>query len=303
MSALDIVSIRTFDEYFSFEGSIEPLYLLLAQIATWSENDLAMLLFLSHLIIITCFYIGFYRLKKYSPVWLSVFLFCFLIYNMSLQLSRQMISIAIVFLGATFLLEKKILIFSVSLLLAICFHRSAILGALLIPFLYTNNRKIVIGIFISIAIFFSAFNYLLPLIKTIGLEKFVKYGEVGAEREGRLSISELLLHLIFLGSFLILSRKKLDHIRNVSWLFICEFILNLFQLRSAFLGRIGYYLYVFYIPFLPHVVFLNYENKIKNKPVRVAGIMLFIIAYWAYVYIYSRAAATYPYTSAILGIR
>lgn len=285
---------------FNLISSIEPLYSFLGYVVYKMNGDFNTLLLLTHSLIIGFFCIGFWRLRNTAPLWLMMFFFCFLFYNMSLQLSRQSVAVAIVFWGSTYLMEKRIWIFLGAIVIGILFHKSAVTAILLIPFYYRESRKLqLLMLFGSIAglLFYNIFLSNLTSVQVF--EKYESYAE-GAKFEGQLSSSEFIIRIVFLFVLYLWGGKKISS--PVLTLFLMEFIINLFQIRSRFVGRMGMYIYVLYFFYLPLVMTSKQRNIKRILPIIKIAVFSITIFYWWLVYIDHVAGETYPYSSKILGI-
>lgn len=287
-------------KYFSFSlyGIIEPLYCFLGYITYILHGSFYTLLLITHSIIIGGFFWAFWRLRKTSPLWLSTSFFCFLYYNTSIQISRQALAIAIVFLGFTYLREKKLYVFLLSVIIAFLFHRSAIGAILFIPFFYYNKEKwiqqaVLLGVIIT---FFMFAEVLSNLTFIQGFDKYESY--YNGFYEGKLSYSELLLRITFLLFLFYVSRWKCN--KSIILLFLVEFFLNLFQVKSRWLGRIGMPIFILYFYYIPCL--LTIKKRMTNQYAPHIIIISFVLLYWWFVFVYGNAGSTVPYTSKILGI-
>lgn len=298
-------------DFFSFDGLIEPGYLFLAWLVNLYDGQLSTLLLLTQIIITLCFYIGFYRIRHYVPIWLSIMLYCFLFYNMGLNMMRQSLGMAVVFLGFTFLLpelgfvndkvkRQNLIKFLVFVIIAFCFHKSAAVSAILIPIFYYRNLKINLICIIGIGVAFLMYSSLLSSISSLqGLGKLEAYSENG-NFKAAFSVSEFILRICFLYALFVSRSKFGSAYSSIMTVFVIEFMLNLFQLKSAFFGRIGYYNYILYIPYISYAI-LNEKGRIENN-ILAFSILSFVVFYWWFVFIYSNAGETYPYTSKIFEI-
>jgi len=288
-------------DFFTLTGIIEPMYLLLAWISNIINGKLSTLLLLTQGIITTCFYIAFIRLRKEIPIGVSMFFFCFLMYNMGLNIMRHELAMSLVFLGATYLRERKLKIFIIYVCIAFLFHKSALMAFLLIPFLYVENKRIaqivIIGFIVS---FFLYTTLIMKLSSFQGFEKFETYTDKNAYGSA-FSYSEFIIRIILVLLLYKNIRKKDKEGRKILLMFIGESFLNLFQLKSAFVGRIGYYFYMMYLLYIP--IYLMKTKLSLNIHQSFSYIIIpLVVLFWWYVNIYSLAGATYPYSSKILGI-
>lgn len=290
------------DYTFSLFSSIEPLYSYLGYIVCLIKGNIYTMLLITHMFIIFFFYYGIWRLRKYVPMWISVFFFCFLFFNMSLQLSRQSIAISLIFLGFTYLQEKKLYIFIITVIVGFLFHKSAIAAVLIIPYIYSSNKKLQLLVLFCVLFVLLSYSIVLNMFTIIQIfEKYQSYAE-GEEFEGRMSNSEIILRISFLIFILYGIRYKSSF--NLLLLFLTEFCLNLLQIYSRYVGRIGLYIYVLYFFYLPYLMTCSHNKykRIKGLPIMRTLIMGLTILYWWFVYINNNAGETYPYTSKILGI-
>lgn len=295
--------LQVFDNRHHYEfdlfSSIEPLYAFLGYITLKLNGDFNTLLLITHVIIVGSFWIGFWRMKKEVPLWMSTFFFCFLFYNTSLQISRQSLALGVIFLGFSYLKERKLLIYLISVLVGFFFHKSALAALFIIPFVFFEEKSVLQKLIIfGVVAFLVLFSYFLSSLVAFQMfDKYETYAE-GGDYEGKLSYSELILRLLFIYFLIVVSKLKLSS--PLVLMFFTEFFLNLLQIRSRFLGRTGYYIYILYFWYIP----FNLNNKIRstNNILWRFYILAFVFFYWWFVYIYGNAGETYPYTSKILGI-
>lgn len=282
---------------------IEPFYFLLSFVGIKIfGNDINSILLITQIIIIICTYIACFRLKKIAPPTLSWTLYLFLFFNMSLNAMRQNIAISIVFLGFTYLIERKLFKFLIYVFIAFMFHKSAIISLLLIPCIFIESNKVNKYMILGAVILFVSYSAILKNSLSFDImDKYEQY-QVGGEYEGKLSYSELILRIVFLSLLFCRTPKneKRQYFFNVMTLFICEFFINLLQVWSRFIGRLGQYIFILYIVYVPYYL---YRNKINGKS-RIDNIFFtfaVVIIYWYYVYILKDAGETSNYTSKILG--
>lgn len=284
-------------------GYIEPFYLLTGYVAlVLLPNDVHSVLFLTNAITLIFFYIGFVKLRKLSPLSLSVFMFSFLCFNQTLNLQRQFLAMSIVFLGFTYLIRHNLIVYLLSVLLAFLCHKSAIVGLLLIPIFYYRNTKCDKILIFSSLTFLLLYAWLMKYFTAFAFFSKYEMYQQGGGFGGAFSFSEFILRLIFLYLFFTFSKKRKDSdlFHACKTAFICEFIINLLQVKSSYMGRLGYYLYDLYFVFIPYYICRIAQGR--NKQLGMIILLISVILYWWYVSIFSAAGVTYPYTSEILGI-
>lgn len=284
---------------FSLYTSVEPLYTFLGYISYKLGGDFCIFLLMTHTLIVGCFFFGFWRLRRLAPLWMMTTFFCFLFFNMSIQLSRQSLALGVVFVGFTYLLEKKIWRFIVSVAIGFLFHRSVFFALFFIPFVYIENKRIQFWCFVGSIMTVLLYDVSLSYIVAIrGFEKFQNYSEFGAY-EGFFSYSELFIRVLFICVILYLS--KLKYSKSILLLFLTEFVLNLMQTKSRYVGRISLPMYILYFYYLPYFL-THISRRIRTSVMVKISVFSFVVFYWWFVYIYKCAGETYPYTSKILGI-
>ena len=159
-------------------------------------------------------------------------------------------------------------------------------------------RRINKYIIVSLIVAFFAYSFLIVQFSMIeGFEKVGIY-QIGGEMNATFSISEFIIRVAFLMIiYFTLNKYNRDFRMNILTLFICELILNLFQMRSEFMGRIGYYIFILYLVYIPYVL----RNCSREKRFILSCFIICLSIFnWWYVYIHSEAGQTFPYTSKIL---
>ena len=94
-------------------------------------GNLQWVLFFIHILIVVPIYLGLRKFKDLDgKLWLCMLVFYFMFYNVSLNIVRQYIAIAILFYGISSLLNDKRgeTKFWISLIVALLFHNSSLLG-------------------------------------------------------------------------------------------------------------------------------------------------------------------------------
>ena len=120
----------------------EILFGVLIGFVARTTGNYQVFLTLVHLIIITCVYIGAFRMKKHVAPELTLLLFYLLYYGKSLNIYRQYMAMAILFAVTADLEERKHLRYIVFTLIASLIHNSALIGflpLLIFRVLYPSN--------------------------------------------------------------------------------------------------------------------------------------------------------------------
>jgi hypothetical protein len=125
---------------------IEPLYWVLNKLVVAFGGDLRMMMLVSAFVVLLFFYLA---TKKSSNILFSFFCIFSLYYLFyAMNIIRQIIAVAVIFYGYTFLERDKIKQFLFWVVIAMLFHVSAVLGliALFIRKIKLSEMKILLGI-------------------------------------------------------------------------------------------------------------------------------------------------------------
>ena len=298
-------SEHSFVEVLAFAIIIEPLYVLLGYFATHIiANDFHVWLGICHAVIIVPIYLGAIRMKKFVSVSSFTFFFCFLFFHVTLNIQRQWMAVGIIYLGFTYLLlDRKLKTFILCLIIAFFFHKSAIFALIFIPIFYmkgkTPNRWLIAGsLFLLVA-----YNFVLSsAISMLGMDKYSQYAS-GGEWESGFSISEFLIRIVFITVLLSFKNKNHGNILyyDVITILLIEFIINMLQIWSQYMGRLGVYAYMLYLPFLSY--YIKTSSAKNKKHVYYSVLFLITIGYWWLVFVEKNAGYTFPYESEVLGIK
>ena len=285
-------------------AELEPLYYFLSYLAVnYFWNDVGAILFVTQLIIIVVTYVACCRIVGRSYLWISIFLYCFLFFNMELNMMRQGLALSFVLLGFSYLLDHKLKGYFICILVGFLFHKSAIFALVFLPGVYWKNLRYSKYIVIGSLAFLMFFSTILNFITSLeGFSKYDAYSE-GGNYSGTFSYSEFILRTLFLLCiyFLCSNKKKDIHFYQIFALFVCEFVLNILQIKSDFVGRLGLPIYILYLVYLPYYCMIN-TSTWKIKKSNTVLLLFVVFLYWWYVYMVSDAGVTVDYSSSILGI-
>ncbi len=292
------------NKYFSF-GYSEPLFAILLGVIAKLTGNFTVFLIICHAIILSCVYIGIVRLKEYiNPVFVLI-LYYLLYFNHSLNMIRQHMAMAIVFVALVDVLNRKQVRYLIFIFLAVLFHNTAVIafGLLVIYWIINYNKGKLenIGIkhrFLFTVVSLSAVVFLFaPIINflvDIGAlnEKYLYF--LNNRTEPALIASGVVV-IGLLAVFLF--RKEITEKYKDANFFaltsICYLILMQLSLTVAYGRRIALHFALADLITLGIV-----ENSQKNKKtqwlVRV-GIIGVCFVYWLYIYILKNAGKTHPY--------
>ncbi len=292
-------------------SEVEVGYSLLVYFSTLISKDVHIILFLNELIIIIFVYLFAYDKRNKNPIWLTMAVFFFVIYNSSLNLIRQTIAISIILYSLTHI-EKKhykrtILLF----LLAMTFHRTTIFAIPLYLILYFyNNEKIkykkvivcvtLVMLLLVVLNYQTIMNFATYNLKIIP-DKYFKYF-VSLAQEFDINYFELIYKVFWLGGFIVLYKLRKGQVKDEIPYFVfglIDFVLFpiSFSIKNA--DRMGYYyLYPALLTIVPSLRNIVKDNKVKKVIIYIAMVGLLIL-YWYRIYVMLGFAETYPYKSEI----
>ncbi len=294
-------------------NSFEIGYLLIVWIAR-KLGSFQFLLFINSILIVGPFYYALAKKKDelYIPICLAFYMLVY--FNVSLNLMRQCVAVSFVFLAVVALYNPKKSMLQqqsayVSLLIALLFHSSAIIG--LVPFLIRAAVKdergfirycVIIGISIVLIL---SLGIVRDFLNFVGLSRFAAY-------LGNGSISFLPMSLIRTMPFLILAiylyqSKKTD--MQKALFYLCMTTLSVFASQLASLweqsGRITAYIDFFEISLIGLTISCltkrmpTYKkSSFLMQPVSSFLVGVFAVTYgliyWFYVY-GAGSSETLPY--------
>lgn len=271
-------------------------------------------------------YFGFMQVLTLVPIYKSIiesnnsisfglFIYYFLFYNMSLNISRQSIAVSFVLLAMVYLLKgnkKSYIIYS---LLAVLFHKTAILSFLMYGIYYFCGKydiKRQMYIYILTMVCFIAAVYIIltytNILNYIIGQREVYSNYIKEVGESSVSKSSLIMYVIF--SFLIyLPAKKTRNIAS-NYVFVLSILSTLMLFLSVIsppFGRLGIYFTICYVISIPYVLSNSIIRITYKKSIIAVIYKLFVIALifimWYFSIIMKGSHETYPYMSEIISTR
>jgi len=216
-------------------------------------------------------------------------------FNMLFSGFRQAIACAIIMIAFIFVKNKKLIPFLLFVLLAITFHKSAIVTLLIYPFYHINITKgKIIALIPVVGAIFVLRNQIFEMFTSV-FEEYSMY-EL-EETEAYTMIILFALFLIF--SYVVPADDKMDRetigLRNIMLL---AFIFQIFALTSPIAMRMNYYNTLFVPLLLPKII--NRTSDDNKRAYKVVGTI--IAAFFIFYYFYRALTGEdilqlYPYKS------
>lgn len=301
-------NFNSFNAYVNYIDSYyvkkDILYELLTYMIAHSKLSYNLLLFINQFLVIFPIY---YSLKKISVtregIINGIFIYYLLLYNRSLNMMRQSISIAFIILAFSFLYTSKsnkdklwAILFSI---ISSGFHSTAIIGICLLFLyeLYTGKKTrkynnifsiLLLAVATIFLLEFKQIAELLSMLKITDMLSFYlkRYSQFDFDFTGAITNITLIMYII-------INKKKLN-LQNYEYAF-CIACLNLIlSLLSTFImysGRISYYMfYIIAFCFIPQ---LNITNR--KQLYCFTALMLIFVANWFIIIILNNSNETLPY--------
>ena len=102
----------------------------------------SIVLFFIHVFIVTPVYIGLRRVHKTYPIYFGMLVFYLMFYNASLNMMRQWMAMAFLFMGFSYLFFENKKKYCAIVVIACLFHISAVIGfVIMLIYMYTAKKK------------------------------------------------------------------------------------------------------------------------------------------------------------------
>lgn len=264
------------------------------------------------LVICLGFFIGIYRMKGHISLTYSWILFILLFYGPSFNLMRQMMAMAILFMGSIHLLNRKYVRFLPYVIVGTMFHQTLVVFAVAVIVLMiavtTISRSMVRLLVITGAVVF-VFGYervLQFLLTNMILNE--KYSRYFLEASGTIGLNPIIQRAFPIVLFTIFAKEKgskegeKDSIGNFLMInMIVDLILvTMGKIYASSMSRIAFYFSIFNLYGYPY--FLNKVRSPKNRTILSVVLIVMFAGIWIYQFVYRGNAEIYPYTSEVLGI-
>ena len=233
-------------------------------------------------------------IKRYSPDYtFTLLLFIPFYFQFEIQASRMAIALSIICLAIKYIDQSKIVKYICMVLLAMCFHKSAIIAIMMYPLSKIKieiNIKIAILIFISIFTFiFSVDNLIINLLDILNMDSMSnkyqryiyskEYGHQFKLYDPRIVLALMTLFFIELADY---NKKNIDNIFKMCAFFnICLMII--LREHTIFVIRLSAYYNIFSIISIPIAYEIFRRNAIYKS---ISEVKMCILTKLAIVIIY-----------------
>lgn len=289
----------------------EPLYHLLVFFLSRVFTDYHWALFFYELITVSFCYLGIERCNKIfnTKKWLAFLVYNLVLFNISINLMRQMIAVSIIFYALTFAFEERYKTYIALTFLAVGFHSSGIIGAAILPMylILRQKRKIsttkqftqgiifFLLLFLTIALGSTGVRFLVS--KGIVRSLYLSYLDDGTGAVSTVSYSMLVIYLIYFGIYMKhyhqINRKGLESM----FFLMCSVIMLISpfgQLISTYISRIANYFIPFQIISLVNISQCYSKKSQKDWIILLVSLFLCV---WYFNFVIRGIGETIPYTT------
>ena len=298
------------------DGYLETGYRLLIYVFAHISSSPNFSMFMLQFLTILCVFIFAYKSKDKTDMTFVMAIYMIMWYCKSLTYMRQSLSIGIILLSVLCFERKKYLKTLLLFVLAISFHKVAIVSILIYFFMWFTEKEmlpkrkfmlyflIIISLLIG-TLFFEQITYLFTKLIPILPHKYYDYTQSYLSTAEDNSLLELLLNIFWIGLSLMYKKcanKKESKvcINLIILLLLVNFSTLLLSYKIVNIARIGlyfYYLALFYL--IPNV------NKIFKSIGRVRFLVSFtcvviMLIFWIWDFPVHHWSETYPYRSDII---
>lgn len=291
--------LQFLSDWYGIETGYRLLNYIVSRITEHIEVVLFALQFLVLELVINSYVYIKDRLNSHFSIAFAAICFYLLFYNENLNLLRQSLAMAVIVYGCKFLYEDKKIMLVITVLIAMQFHMTAIIGAAIYVLYYLiavnkNLNFVKIGYILCLAgIFFIPFF----------LRLFLSFNFFGGKYSERynldngisVAITQLLIRIPFI--LLLLYQSIKNNEKRFCYLYyslILMLDLVFAELRSANTTLYRLSLYFSWLKPLIYYEISDYYRKKEKRIVQIC-IIFFLIALWIYQIVYQGNGETFPY--------
>lgn len=302
---------KSFVEKVEIFGWIDSGYYAINYFAASLGGGLASALFLQSFIMTALVFHGMKTYMSTAPLWLAMLVYDLYFYNLTLNLMRQGVAMAILLWSMRFFETRQFRKLLLSAVLCFFFHKTSILAYLVVFLIYwvagkdeRSQKKFIMWGCVAGVVVVASFTAVLAYLASLSpeLARFSAYGGEAGHFKSGVSTLDVLVRGGGLAVILLLSSRGLttSGLKYTACLFfVMDLAMQFLGLYTYFATRMGYYFFIVEIPLLVSV--LN-DSKIRRRTLALANV--FIVAYFCYYCVRFNFVQgnneTYPYSSEIL---
>lgn len=261
--------------------------------------------FCYELIQLILLYFSLKPLKGKISVTFAYFIYYFLYYNLSLNILRQIMALLIVLFSYRFIIERKKVLFGITILIAYSFHSTAIVGLVLYPIawavenkqLKTFSKYTILGASVLLALSYSK---LFSMLSGMGLLSTERYAHYLTDTEVGGRFVRIIYWMVICGIIIMRGRRYIKYENQSRVLEMYLLLSGVFSILSfigsAWLIRVVYYFDIFQILFVPIMakkLGVKFDRLKSGMGYIIFGLVVF--TYWLITFILRNGAMTYPF--------
>lgn len=273
-------------------------YLFINKMVAFCGYYFPVVLFICCAITINCIYKGLLYFKDTLNVGIGMWTFMMLFYQLSFNGMRQMVSVAIFFYAATYLVKKEYFKSVMAIIASISFHKMAVIYIFIIIFhsMFENRSKKYVRYIFYILVFTMILNFAKIQRVLLEYEMFEYYAGsyLRITKTSGVTIGFFIRTIPFLIPVLYLKDdiKKTKYFQLVYSLTLIGSILRLFAyITNTYAERIAYNFLIFQVA----LVAIYYMNMPKKRKLIFFGMVVFVLFLSYYDYFYLGIGQTVPY--------
>lgn len=280
-------------------SDFEYLFLILIFIETKIFKNLYFIQGIIHIFIIVPVFYLIWNLRNNINSILALTVFYFLFYSNTLNIMRQSIAVVLCLVAVNKFENKKYWQFIVWELLAIGFHRTAIINLVLVGIYFlmkSNFRKIyvwgILLIVVSSMLYFDQILFFLMRIIPIIPERYAFDTYLTGSKN--LAMSDVVLYSVNLFTIYIARHDKSEWLNYLKVMTGMSFLSLILSYSVGIAGRIAIYWNYYVIFSMPQLEKIIAKNKISKY---IFGILFFsfFLLYWYYNFVVLGYSEIYPY--------
>lgn len=268
-------------------------------VSRFTENPQA-ILFMTQFVIASLVYICAYRERENVSMTMFMTIYLLTMFNQSLNIARQSIAIALTIFSYTYLRKNKLIKYILCIILATCFHSTAIFA---VPIYFINKlvnskakRKyqiiIILAFVMSITFFEEILKFAIYDLHILS-ERYLYY--LNDTTTTTISLFQIIFRIVLI-VIIVLNKKRIE-IEKYNLMFtllIINLLTYLFNAITMYAGRISYY----YGQIAMLIAISTISTKWKKRENRIAFnicIIIFFIISFIIQYVIGNSGETYPY--------
>lgn len=289
--------VSSFSQLIQLKPDTEIGYLFLNFFISRFTSNFQLYLFILEYIIVLLFAFGLFKLRNNGSLTIGMLLFCFLLFNRSLNIARQFLAMSFVFFNLKHYFEKNNFKFIMSVIFASLFHSSSLL---VLPIIYLAKVKNKILQYILYLILFLSVVYysqiLQVLVVNLGIlpTKYLYFinnrVDIGINYPEEMIRAIFFLFLFGYGYFN--TKFFVDSKHEMNMFMIFDFILLQLGTISLNANRIAWYFFTVYL-----ILISRFFGQKTQSYRMISYLILYIILllYWWWSFVYSNYGQTYPF--------